>query len=260
MRAKSAVRYAVNNLEEQLGFRLLDRDHYRPKATAKGEAFLYKAKKILSEYRELDSFCRQIASEVETRLALSVSDIYPMAKIYPIIRSAMERFPSTEIILEREILSGEKLLLSEQVDIAVYTEMDEGIQIEKKQIDETHLILVIGRDNPFLKLPKSEQTLSELYRYPQIFQRSTVSDKQEYGEINQTFKWKVTDTNSKKELILNSFGWGRLPERMIPEELKEGRLVHLKKFDLDQTVPIYAGKRKREYMGKVAQFIWEQLL
>lgn len=259
MRAKSAVRYAVNNLEEQLGFRLLDRDHYRPKVTVKGEAFLYRSKKILNEYTELETFCRQISSEVETRLALSVSDIYEMKKIYPLMRSAMENFPSTEIVLEREILSGEQLLLSEQVDIAIYAGTGEQRQIDRKQIDEIHLVLVIGKDHPFLNLPKAERDLSALYRYPQIFQRSTINDHKDHGTINQDFKWKVTDTASKKELIINSFGWGRLPIKMIENDIDQGDLIHLKEYHLDEVIPVYAGKRKKEFMGKVAQFIWDQL-
>jgi DNA-binding transcriptional LysR family regulator len=262
MRAKSAVRYAVNNLEEQLGFRLLDREQYRPKATAQGQAFLYRAEKILKEYNNLELYCRQISSEVEMRLAMSVSDIYEMNKIYPIIRKAMDQFPSTEIVLDREILSGQQLLLSEQVDIAVYEGDDDSHSpdIEVKKIDETELVLVIGNENSFLKRTRKEQTLQNLYQEPQIFQRSTIkSDDKVYGKNNPNLQWRVTDTASKKDFIMNSFGWGRLPLRYVEEELKSGKLVHLDWLDLDEKVNVYVGKRRGAFMGKVAQFIWEQL-
>lgn len=260
MRAKSAVRYAVNNLEEQLGFRLLDREQYRPKLTAQGQAFLFRAEKILGEYKDLEQYCRQISSEVEMKLSLSVSDIYEMKKIYPIIRKAMDQFPSTEIVLEREILSGQQLLLSEQVDIAVFEGDQHSEHIETKKIDQTELVLVIGQNNPFLRRPRKEQTLQNLYKEPQIFQRSTIqSDEKKYGEKNENLQWRVTDTASKKDFILNSFGWGRLPLKYIQAELKDGRLVHLKPLNFDEKINVYVGKRKGAFMGKVAQFIWEQL-
>ena len=46
-KAKSAVMYSVKNLEEQLGFPLLDRTLYRSKVTSQGEAFLFRSQQIL---------------------------------------------------------------------------------------------------------------------------------------------------------------------------------------------------------------------
>lgn len=258
MRAKSAVRYAVNNLEEQLGFKLLDRKSYRPQATSQGEAFLYKATNLLREYDSLQLYSQQISSEIEMQLNLSVTDIYEMDSIFPIIKETMNQFPNTEIRLEREILSGEKMLLKEMVDLSVCEEIRNRSDLEFKQIDEIELILVVAKDSKFYQLPKKQQTFDELHKFPQIFQRSTIPDNEDHrGLSKQSIKWNVTDTTSKKDFILNGLGWGRMPKRLIQKELDNGQLVHLKKFNFDHVASIYLARRKRAFMGKVGQFIWD---
>jgi len=56
-KAKSAVMYSVKNLEEQLGFTLLDRSSYRSKVTSQGEAFLFRSQKVLDNMSELHDYC-----------------------------------------------------------------------------------------------------------------------------------------------------------------------------------------------------------
>ena len=51
-KAKSAVSYSINKLEEQVGFKTLDRSKYRIQLTVQGEAFLNKAKTVLQNMDE----------------------------------------------------------------------------------------------------------------------------------------------------------------------------------------------------------------
>ena len=211
-KAKSAIIYSIKTLEEQLEFDVFDRSKYVPKLTPKGEEFLKRSKKFLNEYTCFQDDISQIASSVETRLRLSVSGIYGMNKVYDVIRKAMDKFPSTEIIIEREILSGEKMLRQDIVDLAIFENLSVHNDFETRHIDEVEMKLVISMDHPFLKLPNEEQTMHSLKQYPQIIQRSTIPDDDiQIGISSDSLKWHVTDTASKKEVILNGLGWGRLP-------------------------------------------------
>ncbi len=257
-KAKSAVIYSINNLEEQVGFALLDRDSYRPTITQKGREFLNEAKKLTNQYDELIQKTQQISSNVETRLTLSVSGIYGLEKLYPIIKKAMEFSPSTEIIIEREILSGEKMLNSGKVDLAIFEDLSSIKNYEYKQIGEVDMYLVVAKDHPFLNLPKKEQSFKSLANYPQIIQRSTIPDDDIKIGINEdALKWHVTDTPSKKEMILNGFGWGRLPATLIKDDLKSGDLVYLKNLEKKVSVNFCLGHKKEHGLGEVAQFIWD---
>jgi len=257
-KAKSAVMYSVNNLEEQLGFPLLDRSSYRSKITPQGEAFLYRSQKILDDMRELHDYCRLIASEVEMKISISVSGIFDINLLYPVIKNAMKEFPSTEIMLEKEILSGEKMLQREMVDISIFENVHNKRELDFKSIGKVKLVLVISSSHSFLDLPPKQQTKEQLFKYPQIVQRSTVpDDDHKVGVHTKSLKWKVTDTPSKKDIILNGLGWGRLPLHVVEEELKNGTLTHLKSLRDDDVVEMYICKRKISFMGQVSQMIWD---
>ncbi|MEM7645508.1 MAG: LysR substrate-binding domain-containing protein, partial [Pseudomonadota bacterium] len=127
-----------------------------------------------------------------------------------------------------------------------------------KLVSTEKLILVIASDHDFLSLPKELQTKEQLYNYPQVIQRSTIrNEDMQIGIHKDSLKWKVTDTPSKREIILNGLGWGRLPEHVIKRDLKSKKLVHLRKFEDDDLVDFYLCKRKGSKMGQVAQFIWD---
>jgi len=257
-KAKSAVMYSINNLEEQLGFPLLDRSSYRSKITPQGEAFLYRSQKILDDMRELHDYCRLIASEVEMKISISVSGIFDINLLYPVIKNAMKEFPSTEIMLEKEILSGEKMLQREMVDISIFENVHNKRELDFKSIGKVKLVLVISSSHSFLDLPPKQQTKEKLFKYPQIVQRSTVpDDDHKVGVHTKSLKWKVTDTPSKKDIILNGLGWGRLPLHVVEEELKNGTLTHLKSLRDDDVVEMYICKRKISFMGQVSQMIWD---
>lgn len=257
-KAKSAVMYSVKNLEEQLGFELLDRTQYRPQITPKGESFLMKSKKILDDMKELHEETKLIASDVEMRLRISASGIFNSSLLYPVLKKAMKKFPSTEILFEKEILSGEKMLSRDMVDLAIFENLKNKRDYDYKKISDVELRLVIAKGHEFFDLPKREQVKQCLYNYPQVIQRSTIRDDDfQVGVHEESLKWKVTDTPSKREVIVNGLGWGRLPGHVIEKDLKQGRLIHLDRFKDDDTVDIYLCKQKNKYMGKVATFIWD---
>lgn len=257
-KAKSAVMYSVKGLEDQLGFELLDRSNYRPKPTARGESFLLSSKKVMSEMKELYEKTSLIASEIETRLKISASGIFDSNQLYPVLKKTMNRFPLTEVLFEKEILSGEKMLSRGLVDLAIFENLKNKKDFEYKVISKVHLKLVISSHHEFIKQEKKKQLKSDLYKYPQIVQRSTIADEDfSVGVHEESLKWKVTDTPSKKEIILNGLGWGRLPLHTVEKEIKSGKLIHLANFKDDDKVDVYLCRKKEKPMGKVAQFIWD---
>ncbi len=256
-RAKSAVRYAINNLEEQLGFKVIDRSSYRPRLTPQGESLLQRSKELIFHFDEFLESCSQIASHVETRLKISVSGIYGLNPLYPTLKKLMKKYPATEFILEREILSGEKMLRRGLVDLSFFEHLNYKKELDYKVIDRIDLFMVIAKNHPFTKLPKKDQKIENLYSYPQIIQRSTIPDEDfSHGIHHESLQWKVTDTLSKKEIILNGLGWGRLPRHEIEKELKSGKLVHLAHLNQDDETKIYICRRKGAYTGKVAEELW----
>ena len=256
-KAKSAVSYSIHRLEEQLGFEALDRSQYRIHLTPQGEAFLKKSQPILKELEKLKAEVHKIGSGVETKLSLSATAVYPSKKINSVLQEIIHRFPSTEFTFHREILSGEKMLMEEQVDIAIFESLQNSMDIESKKIDQIDLKLTICSKHPFLKLPRKRQSLEALSQFPQIIQRSTIPTTSAIGIIEGAKHWSVSDIDSKKELILNNLGWGRLPDHYIKNELASKKLIHLNHLQYDHTVDIFICRKKNQPVGPVLKHIWD---
>lgn len=256
-RAKSAINYSLNNLEEQLGFKVLDKSGYRPRLTPKGEEFIYKSKALTKEYDLFLENCQNIFSGIEMKLSLSASSMCSLDGIYNVIKEAMSKYPSTEITLHREILSGEKMLEEDQVDLALFENLNNKESYEHKSLGHFKIPLVISSEHPFAKLKKKDQTRENLIKYPHIIQRSTMREQMLNRSIDdQEIKWEVTDTLSKKELIEQGLGWGRLSDHMIKNELKKKKLIHLKHLDVEPTMEVFLCRKRNRVHGEVNNFIW----
>ncbi len=256
-KAKSAISYSIKRLEEQLDFKVLDRSEYRISLTPKGEAFLTKALPLLEQSETLKAEVGKIALGIESKISLSATTIYPSTRLNSVMRELITKFPSTEFAFHQEVLSGERMLLNGDVDIAICESLDEPYNLEYKEISTVILKLVLCSNHPFLNLPKEQQILSELVKYPQIIIRSTIPSSTSYGVPRDSRKWTVSDLNSKHELISKNFGWGKLPGHLIEKQLQNKELTHLEHIDLDHPAKIYICKRKNKPFGPVLQYIWD---
>lgn len=254
-KAKSAVNYSIKRLEDQLGFEVLDRSSYRTKLTPKGLSFLDKASPLLLQSKELVHTAKQIASGVEVKVALSATAIYPTQKINAVMKNILQKFKSTEFIFHKEIFSGEKMLRQDQVDIAIFENLTNTLDYDSKHIGKVELKLVISSDHPFIS--QKEQGFESLLKFPQIIQRSTIPDSYSIGVNKDSLKWTVSDLESKKELIKNGLGWGRLPSHTIKHELKNKSFLHLEAMGQDHTVDVHICKKKDKPFGPVLQYIWD---
>lgn len=260
LRSKSAVTKGIQNLEEQVGFEVLDRREYRVRLTDRGQAFLQQAGGILKSVADLKDACEQIGTQVEARLSLSVASPYDSRRLYPMIKTASGLFPRTQIILHRETLSGEKMLLEELVDIAIIEGQQSHRELDARLLGRIEFIMMIASDHPYLRLPRETRTIRDLYRYPQIVQTSSLDRAAvSYGVHKDAVKWFVSDLYSKKEIIRHGLGWGRLPQHEVEVEREAGTLLHLSEIKNDDGIDIYLAKRKNFALGKVGQYIWDNL-
>jgi DNA-binding transcriptional LysR family regulator len=256
-KAKSAIIYSIKRLEEQLGFSVIERSGYKSQLTSKGRDFLLSSKKLLNEYEQLLIACSQLESHIESFFRISISGIYCMDIVHPVIADTMKAFPKTEIQLEREILSGERMLGADMVDLAIFENIRNKKDFDYKQIDEVKMVLTVAGNHPFLNIPKSKQSIHDLYPYPQIIQRSTLpEDDYKIGVHSDSLQWKVSDTNSKYDIISHGLGWGRLPQALIQNDLDSGKLVQLDWLEDNDVTPIYIAKKKNRMKGKVTDYVW----
>ena len=65
----------------------------------------------------------------------------------------------------------------------------------------------------------------------------------------------------KHQLIINGFGWGRLPAHEIETEINKGQLIEIKDANVKAfTLDLNVMRLKNRPLGPVGRAVWEQLL
>ncbi len=138
-------------------------------------------------------------------------------------------------------------------------------------LDATHEKVLIGSitfinvaaPNYFKGGNQRKILLEESREYSQIVLRdsATNSDKaamyvSPYGET-----WSVGDMATKKELTVAGLGWGRLPEHLIQQELKNGLLepISVENIPVESTGDMYMFRKREGSRGPVAERFWKEI-
>ncbi len=93
-RAQSAITYAIQRLEEQVGAPLFNRDAYRPVLTDAGRALLPQARRILAEIQAFRIQAAGISGGLEPELTLVLDSMFPIQRVLPLLRAFRGQFPS----------------------------------------------------------------------------------------------------------------------------------------------------------------------
>jgi DNA-binding transcriptional LysR family regulator len=79
----------------------------------------------------------------------------------------------------------------------------------------------------------------------------------DYFLIEGARQWTVSDQLMKKEIILQGMGWGHMPDYLIADELRDGRLVSIAgRFFAGGRAEIVAARQRNHPHGPIAQRLW----
>ncbi|WP_412563133.1 LysR family transcriptional regulator [Thalassobius sp. MITS945101] len=252
-KARSAVSYSVKQVEMLYQVEIFDRSTYRPSLTRDGKVLLGQIRHLLAQAQQFEDFVRDLKGDVETELRIGVSSNFPIPRLADLLQTLKSEFPTTTLHLEVETASGERQLMEEKVDIAIFAAPSRSPFIDYREITQMRFPLVVAPE--LLDQPASEMNKEDLARHPQVVVKSTDEKSPDVGLLQQAPKWFVTDMSTKKALILAGLGWGRLPDHMVAADIARGALVDLEVMG-DVTLPICLTKRAGFNLGVVGQRIW----
>ena len=252
-KARSAVSYSVKQVEEYYQIEIFTRDTYRPELTRNGKALINKIQHLLSEANDFDMFARQMNSEVETELRISISAIFAMHKVTQLLKQLKKTFPKTIIHLDIETASGERMLLDEMVDIGIYAGLKQDARVLYRRIDRCILPIFISQHFPLADKPDISQ--NDLIPYPQVVVKSSYKTSPDSGIVKDGLQWYVSDHHTKKALIRSGLGWGRLPVHEVEQEIKQNQLIRLD-IQNEMDIPVYVARLKNKTLGPVGMAVW----
>ena len=228
-RAQSAVTYAIQKLEDQLGLLVFDRSSYRPTLTEAGAALLPRAIRIMREVEAFSDQARGITQGLEPELPLVVDAMFPMPRIVDALRVFGERYPTVPTRIYVASMGATANLVLDGTctfGIALIFAV-EGSALRAYPIETVRMVAVAAPCHPLSALRRPIST-DELQQHVQLVltDHSGRTDKRDNGVLSRR-NWRLGDLGAKHAMLLGGLGWGGMPLHMVQSDIDAGRLCRI---------------------------------
>ena len=261
-RATSAISYAVDNLEAQLGIVLFDRQTTRrPVLTDAGRVVLAEARSLSAGIDRLAARVRGLRQGLEAQISLAVDVMLPTSKLVDTLQAFRATFPTVPIRLRVEALGAViQLVLDGAADLGVSgplgAERDELVSVPFTSIT---LLPVAAGSHPLAGADRTVFGAMRDHIQLVLTDRSDITAGQDFGVFADE-TWRIADLGSKHALLLAGVGWGFMPETMVHDDLASGRLVVLDLPELSAgEIPLHIIRGARSALGPAARWLVERL-
>ncbi|WP_217576763.1 LysR family transcriptional regulator [Mesorhizobium sp. GbtcB19] len=261
-RTHPSVFAAVARLEEQLGLTLLDRSGYRVSLTDEGRLFHARAQLAIRELEHLRIYAGQLSSGEETVLRVVLGDVCPRPGILSLLSRFFAERPRTRLHLDYEAIGGPvERLMDGEADLVFHRANPSDPHLERIDLCEVAFVPVVAPG--FLPFDaRSDVTPEAMRPFTQCVIRDTARrpSSENFFVIDGAHSCSVPDHMMKKELILHGLAWGHLPEWLIEDELRDGRLISIAGRHIPgRTETVAAVRRRDKPQGPVAEALWRHL-
>lgn len=228
-RTQPAVTYAIDRLEDLVGFPVFDRSGYRPLLTEGGKALLPRARQVAHELARMSERAKLLRQKVEPEVLLTVDGMFPMHLLVPIVRRFHKAWPGLPLKLMVENLSASVAgVLDGSHNIGLLSSLLVNLpELERTTILDIELVLVAAPDHPMVA-GVSQIDWDDLRKHVQIVltDRTAPAENKEFGVLAAE-TWRTTDLGAKHALIRAGLGWGSLPAHVAEQDIEAGKLVAL---------------------------------
>jgi DNA-binding transcriptional LysR family regulator len=258
-RTQPAISLAIKKLEEEMEVELFDRSSYRPTLTLHGRAFLERSQKILQDMNELEHLSRSFRNQEEPEISVVVDAISPLPKLLHLFRRFSDRYTNTRLNLDFEILNeAERRVLQRESQIGITHFISDSQSLEVVPVTSVKMIPVISKELFKERKVRSQRDLAGI---DQIVVSGKSQTGTSFGLLDEGKKWRISDSNVKREIILAGLGWGHLVEHHISREIQEKKLIVLDFEDIHpRELSINLIRHRRHQFGVVAKALWEELI
>jgi DNA-binding transcriptional LysR family regulator len=227
-RATSAISYAIDTLEQQLGLALFDRGTTRkPTLTREGEAVVSEAKAVAFSVETLRARVRGFLDDLEPEVSLVVDSLLPLDRLTRLLLEFNARFPTVPVRLLVETLGGvERAVRDGHARIGVGSQLHMTMTgFRRIDIEAVRLIPVAAPGHPLARAtaatPREASDFIQL-----ILSERPAADGRDFGVVSLN-NWRIGDLAAKHALLLAGLGWGGMPEPVVRSDIEAGRLVKL---------------------------------
>lgn len=260
-RTQSVISYTIANLEEQLNVVLLDRSKRKPTLTDAGKALLADARTVSQNVDGMRARAKALAGGLEAEVSVVVDVMFPTCMLVRILQAFQAQFPTVSLRLRIEAMGAViQHVLDGHCHIGVGGWMAAGVgAIDRLAVGHVQLIPVASPSHALAQLPGPIASLVAREHIQLVLSdRSTLTEGQDFGVLGLR-NWRLGDLGSKHALLRAGLGWGNMPETMVREDIRAGRLIELPlAVDKGEEYPIYLIQRTDAAPGQAGKWLTER--
>lgn len=228
-RVPSAITYAVQKLEEDLGVLLFDRSGHRATLTDAGQELLREGRHLLQAATELESRVKRVATGYEVELRVAVDDILPKERLYPLLQEFYREACGTRLRLLTEVFGGAwDALVTGRADLVLGApgEGPAGGGYTARPLGTVQWQFMVAPTHPLAQAPEPIPP-EEILKYRSIAAADSSRNlpPRTSGLLTGQDVLTVPDMRDKIAFQCAGFGVGYLPVHMTRAEVAAGKLV-----------------------------------
>jgi DNA-binding transcriptional LysR family regulator len=247
-KSQSSVTYAVQQLESQLGVKAFKIEGRKATLTPTGELLYKRARYLLEEAGALEQSSKRLSAGWEAEIRLAVEAIFPTWLLLRCLDRLGKESPHTRIEVTEAVLGHRTdALVQGAADLAIYAVVPPGFAGEP--LMRVRFLLVAHPDHPLHKLGR-KLTMRDLRAHRHLVVRESSPDRATALTVETTQRWTVSHLSTSIEAVRSGYGFARLPEEMIRQELAAGTLKPLPLAEGgDRFADLYLIFADREHAG-----------
>jgi DNA-binding transcriptional LysR family regulator len=257
-RSQSAVSYAIAQLQDSLGVRLLEMQGRRAVLTATGRELLRRSRAIVDQFARLEALARAIDDGWESELRLVIDAAFPSSRLLAVLAQLRESCTHTTIALADAVLSGaEEAITDGTADVVVTTRVPNGFLGD--WLLDVSMVAVAAPSHPLHQLQR-ELTLDDLAPHTQAVVRDSGRQSRDEGWLGATLRWTVSSIEASRATVIAGLAYAWLPAHLIEADIGAGRLTPLRlAMGSTRKMPLYVVLVKGETAGPAARKALELL-
>lgn len=255
-RSQSAVSYAMGQLQDALGVKLLEIRGRKAELTPNGAELLRRSRPILDQFARLEALARSIDAGWEGELRLVVDATYPQERLLGMLGELRNGCPLTTLFLDDAVLSGaEDAITAGSADVVVTSRVPPGFLGD--WLMDVEMIAVAAPAHPLHALGRT-LTADDLALHTQVVVRDSGHARRDEGWLGAPQRWTVAALEASHAAARAGLAYAWLPAHLLSTDFLAG---NLKPLPLDvgamRRMPLYVVLVKGEAAGPAARLALE---
>ena len=223
------------------------------------------AAKVEGGIDALDELVASLKTGTETTLRIVVDVLFPTASLVAFAKDFAAAYPSVALLLFTEVLSAVTAHVREKRSTwGVAIEDADMKQLDRRSIGDIRLLPVASSKHALAELEGAidAATLADATQIV-LGEHRHEADGSDSQAVFSLRKWRVVDLATKHALITSGLGWGHMPEHLVRDDLRAGRLVELELDAWGSVAPrrsLVLVWRRGAVMGPVAKWAERRLV